>query len=184
METQELAQAESGAASRRIRPLVRRAVMAAGLILAGIQFVPTGVERNPRSDPNRAFTSMVDVPADIRGMMARACMDCHSNQTRWPWYSKVAPLAWVMAHDVSHARASMNFSDWKVKNAAASAGLLAAAGSAVGAGLMPKASYLMLHPEARLSGAERRRFSDWADAEVGRLIQMAKARRSSGQLSR
>jgi hypothetical protein len=86
-----------------------------------------------------------------RELAVRACFDCHSNQTKWPWYSKYAPLSWVVQRHVDEGRTVLNFSDWthdweRAKGQASANVLL---------GDMPLASYKFLHPEAKLSQSEK-----------------------------
>jgi hypothetical protein len=74
-------------------------------IIVGIQFIP--VERT-----NPPVTSDIDAPADIKTILKKACYDCHSNETNWPWYSKVAPISFVTVGDVNEGREHLNFSEW------------------------------------------------------------------------
>lgn len=85
---------------------------------------------------------------ETRALAVRACFDCHSNQTRWPWYSHVAPASWLLQRDVEQARRHLNFSDWNPRQHGADA-----AGE-VRAGEMPPWFYLPLHSSARLTPAE------------------------------
>ena len=112
-----------------------------------IQLLPVGA---PRSNPPVAAEPAWDSP-QTRQLFARACADCHSNSTAWPWYSQVAPASWVIAHDVAEGRERLNVSEWQrpQKDAPKAAGELRE-------GEMPLRSYLWMHPEAQLSEAERR----------------------------
>ena len=78
----------------------------------------------------------------------RACYDCHSNESVWPWYSKIAPGSWLMQKDVDDGRRAMNFST----NHRIDAGYIS---EILGENEMPPVQYLLLHPEARLSQAEK-----------------------------
>ena len=78
----------------------------------------------------------------------RACYDCHSNESVWPWYSKIAPASWLMQKDVDEGRSAMNFSTSHRIEADEIAEVLEG-------GEMPPAQYLLLHPEARLSQEEK-----------------------------
>jgi hypothetical protein len=81
----------------------------------------------------------------------RACYDCHSNETHWPWYAQIAPASWLVTYDVTEARARMNFSEW----APARGRLVSAAAAAVRQGERPPLQYWALHPEARLTPQEK-----------------------------
>lgn len=80
----------------------------------------------------------------------RACFDCHSHETVWPWYSKIAPVSWLIIRDVQNGREHLNFSDWS--NAGHDAEEI---GEVIFEGEMPLLRYTLLHPEARLTAAER-----------------------------
>jgi mono/diheme cytochrome c family protein len=87
------------------------------LILIGLAlFVAIQVVRpartNPPSDPAKAITTRLAVPADVKAVFDRSCSNCHSHQTVWPWYSNVAPISWDVIAHVNDGRGSMNFSDW------------------------------------------------------------------------
>jgi len=112
-----------------------------------IQAVPYG-----RSHTNPAETREPrwDSP-QTRSLAARACFDCHSNLTKWPWYSNVAPVSWLVQRDVEAGRAQFNFSEWN-KPQDVSAGDIA---DAVRGGSMPPWYYTLPHPNAKLTRAER-----------------------------
>ncbi len=82
-----------------------RAVAVTIVAGAAIQLVPV-----KRSNPPVEFE--VEAPADVHAILERACYDCHSNRTRWPWYSSVAPVSWLVARDVRRGRKELNFTDW------------------------------------------------------------------------
>ncbi len=114
---------------------------------AALQAVPYG--RDHSNPPVRAEPAW-DSPR-TRELAARACFDCHSNETRWPWYSRLAPASWLVQWDVQRGRHELNFSEWgrKQEHADHSA-------EKVREGSMPPRAYLLLHPEARLDAEERR----------------------------
>jgi hypothetical protein len=92
----------------------------------------------------------------------RACFDCHSNETRWPWYSQVAPPSWFVQRDVEVGRRVLDFSEWDrtYEEAGESA-------RTVLEGEMPPATYLLLHPSARLSPEEKQSLANGLAATVG-----------------
>jgi mono/diheme cytochrome c family protein len=110
-----------------------------------LQIVPYGrAHTNPPVQAEPKWNS-----PQTRELAQRACFDCHSNTTVWPWYSKVAPMSWLIQHDVDEGRSRLNFSEWnrpqrEARNAART----------VQRGAMPPFSYLILHPSARLSSEE------------------------------
>jgi hypothetical protein len=114
--------------------------------LTGIQFVPYGrVHANPPIRVEPAW----DNPR-TRELAVRACFACHSNQVQWPWYSKVAPVSWLVQRDVEQGRRKVNFSEFDRPQRDARG-----AADQVQQGKMPQPYYVALHPEANLSRDER-----------------------------
>ena len=111
-----------------------------------IQLVPYG--RNHINPPVVAEPKW-DTP-QTRALAERACMDCHSNQTVWPWYSNVAPASWLVQRDVDEARQRLNFSEWGTRRVETDE-----ITEIVQEGEMPPFQFLILHPEARLTAAEK-----------------------------
>jgi len=70
---------------------------------------------NPSASPGKSLAAQVGVPEGVYASLLRSCGDCHSNQTRWPWYSRVAPLSWVITDDVNEGRRHMNLQDWQAQ---------------------------------------------------------------------
>ncbi|HTX91495.1 MAG TPA: heme-binding domain-containing protein [Anaerolineales bacterium] len=94
-------------------------------------------------------------------LVKRACYDCHSNQTVWPWYSYVAPVSWLVYHDVMEGRSRLNFSEWNRPQLGA--GELA---EIIQEGEMPPFQYLPMHPSARLSATEKQQLIDGIKASL------------------
>lgn len=115
-----------------------------------IQLVPAG--RNHQNAPARGEPTWDS--AQTRDLAHRACFDCHSNETRWPWYSSVAPASWQIQSHVNEGREALNFSTWSV-GGKEPLSLGKEASEELSEGKMPPWDYLLLHPEARLTSAER-----------------------------
>lgn len=130
------------------------------LVLVLCQLIP--VERS-----NPPVTAEIKAPAAVAPLLRRACYDCHSNETVWPGYSRVAPISWLVASDVSEGRDHLNFSTWGELPAARQAKRLREIGKALGEGEMPPWYYLPMHPQARLKDAEKARLLSWAGALPG-----------------
>ena len=148
------------------KPLKIAAGISALLVL-GIQLIQPD-RGNPAVTPERAIKAHVQVPEAVEGILRRACRDCHSNETRWPWYAKVSPVSFFMADHVKDGRRRLNFSEWdQVRGSVAgesTAKRLESICEEVSEGKMPLRSYLFLHPEARLSSDDQRLICDWAKA--------------------
>lgn len=109
-------------------------------------------------------------PADVRIVLRTSCFDCHSDETRWPWYSATFPASWIMRRDVSNGRGQLNFSRWAGYSVFERADLLDEICIKAGAGVMPLRSYRWLHPEATLSKAQVDLLCTWTTSEVERLM--------------
>jgi cytochrome c len=105
------------------------------------------------------------VPDDVRHVLQTKCADCHSTNTEWPLYSRLAPASWLVEHDVHDGRNHLNMSQWQRYNLETQIDLLTKIASEARSGQMPVKQYLILHPKARLSSEERQLIYDWAKAE-------------------
>jgi hypothetical protein len=143
----------------------RVALGAAGIVLAGAQVVRP--ERtNPVVDPALALSARHSVPASVAEILDRACRDCHSNDTRWPWYSHVAPVSWFVIDHVNHGRSHFNYSDWARYSPEEGRKLLKKSCNLARKSEMPLASYAWLHRSAKLSRADVETLCGWAAAAV------------------
>jgi hypothetical protein len=135
-----------------------RGLLGLALVFAVLQLVPYG--RAHDNPPTRIEPRWRD-PA-TRALTVRACFDCHSHETRWPWYAHVAPASWLLQYDTDAGRKALNFSAWNTPQEEADD-----AAEVVRSGEMPLAIYRLLHPEARLSTAERTALADGLAASLG-----------------
>ncbi len=135
------------------RRIVRILLPVAVAVLIGAQFFQPD-RTNPLSDPNLSFHSAAQPPAEVTGIVNRACRDCHSNETAWPWYSKVSPVSWMVAKDVREGRIHLNFSEWGQLGPEMARSRLRGVCEEVRKGGMPLWYYLPLHPEAKLTQSE------------------------------
>jgi hypothetical protein len=132
---------------------------AAFAVVLAIQFVPA--ERtNPASQGSLA------APPQIEATFRRACYDCHSNETHWPWYSRVAPFSWLIVHDVTLGRKEVNFSEWGSYYPATRRRKLEWIGRALHEENMPPWPYRLMHPDSRLTETERSALERWIDSAL------------------
>jgi hypothetical protein len=124
---------------------------------------------NPPVNPSLVYTAHLSVPNNVDSMLRRACFDCHSNETHWPWYTNVAPVSWLIAQDVEEGRKHLNFSEWGTLKKGRMIKKLADIDGEVSDKSMPLPKYLKLHPEAVLTDADRDRLSKWVTGEGNRL---------------
>lgn len=125
------------------------------------------------SGTNQTIFREARIDPETLMLVQRACQNCHSQNTEWPWYSHVAPVSWLLARDVQQARSHMNLSQWQDYSTADRLRLLSEIGSAVRNGEMPVQRYLLLHPEARLNDSERQRIYRWTRTERNRTRLLA-----------
>ena len=132
------------------------------VVVVGAQFFQP--ERtNPPVDETRTIYARVPVPSDVKAILERSCADCHSYNTRWPWYSYVAPTMWLVAHDVEEGREHMNLSDFAQYKDLRAVAKLDMICEQIQAGNMPLPVYLTMHSDAKLSKEEIDRICDWVE---------------------
>jgi hypothetical protein len=124
---------------------------------------------NPPVDPVLRLEAAAPPPAPVQAILRRACYDCHSNETRWPWYAQVPPTSYLVAHHVTEGRAELNFSTWGGYTAKRQAHKLKEACEQVEQGKMPMPQYVWLHRDARLAAEDVAAICDWAREESARL---------------
>ncbi len=141
---------------RLLKALLLSLAWIVGIFLA-MQAIPYGrTHSNPRVIKEPSWDS-----PRTRELAKRACFDCHSNETHWPWYANVAPFSWVVQRDVENARDVINFSAWNVEFP-----LAATSASSVLTGNMPPVKYRMAHPEANLTPQEMQDLARGLDATL------------------
>ena len=137
----------------------RRLFVAFATALVLIQFVPV-------SRTNPPVTGEIPAPPEVKAVLKKSCYDCHSNESIWPWYSRVAPISWLVVRDVNEARSEMNFSEWNQMTPKAQAHKLKECIEEIEEKEMPLKIYLPLHPEARLSDSDVATLRAWIASVV------------------
>jgi hypothetical protein len=133
------------------------------LFLIVAQFFPVD-RNNPAIDPSKTLFATKVVPASAQSILQRSCKDCHSDETNWPWYSRVAPASWLVASDVHGARHKMNFSEWAGYTDRQKQDKVDGICEEVGSGDMPPLDYTLIHRNAVLSQQERDVLCRWVKA--------------------
>jgi hypothetical protein len=118
---------------------------------------------NPAVDPADDIAAQMSVPPEVRSILERSCYDCHSTKTRWPWYTNVAPVSWLVVHDVDEGRGHLNFSEWGSYKQGKRVSRLEMMISEVDKGEMPPNDYLLMHGEAVLTETDRDILCAWAE---------------------
>jgi hypothetical protein len=129
-----------------------------------------GPEReNPPVDESRTVKGQTAIPEEVAEVIHRACKDCHSNETEWPWHSYIEPISWLVAHDVHRGRRNLNFSDWAQYDKRRAGVMLELICEEISDGEMPPKRYLLIHPKAKPTSSEVRSICEWTKAEQIRL---------------
>jgi inorganic triphosphatase YgiF len=118
---------------------------------------------------NPPVSADISAPPEVVGPMQRACYDCHSNETRWPWYAEVAPVSWLVARDVDEGRREVNFSAWDTYATKKLRNKLKECAEEIDEGEMPPWYYTLVHSEARLSATEKAALRQWFASEREKL---------------
>jgi hypothetical protein len=137
-------------------------VVAVGaVVFALIQLIPISLA-------NPSVTHDVAAPAPVESILRRDCYDCHSNQTRWPWYAHVAPISWMVIRDIDNGRRHLNFSNWEryADDPETEISKLKNIDQLCHRGKMPPWYYLSAHPEARLSSNDREILDRWTTETI------------------
>ncbi len=152
-----------------MRTLLRRLAWTFVVVFVVFQiFRPT--RENAIEMPGAAIEAHIMLTEEAHDVFSRACRDCHSDRTVWPWYSNVAPVSWFVAGHVNHARRHMNVSRWVDYNASHAAKFLDEMCDLARRREMPLASYRLMHPEARLDEEEIEALCRWTQAARRALI--------------
>lgn len=133
-----------------MRRRLKQAAVALVIVLAVAQLVRP--ERaNPPIDARRTLQAQPGTASGLSAVLDRACGQCHSNATVWPWYTNIAPVSWLMAYGVKQGRQAVNYSEWAAYPPERQRALLVASCRAASSGKMPGRPYTLLYPETRLS---------------------------------
>ena len=132
------------------------------LAFVGIQFIPTN--RN-QSDivPATDFILVNNVPDNIKNKLQVSCYDCHSNNTNYPWYNKMQPVAWLLEEHIKEGKAELNFSEWDSLSNRRKESKLRSIIKQIEGDKMPLESYTLIHKDAGISEEEKRIINKWID---------------------
>lgn len=146
-----------------------------GVVLLAVLQLTNPPLINPPAIPGRDALAAYPPPPEVAALLRSACYDCHSDETRWPWYSHLAPVSWWLNNHVKDARRKLNFSEWPNDDPQRASKKWNRVSEEIDSGDMPLASYTWMHPPARLSASQREQLSKWADQESRRLQPGAQA---------
>ncbi|MGP8199267.1 MAG: heme-binding domain-containing protein [Limisphaerales bacterium] len=140
-------------------------------VLAVVAVIALQLTNPPRQSPpvlqrHDVLATNAPPPA-VAALLKNSCYDCHSFETKWPWYSRIAPVSWYVARDVNAARASLNFSEWPHDDDRRARKRWRRIADEVQNGEMPPPSYSWMHRQARLDARQRAELAGWAEKAGG-----------------
>lgn len=153
---------------KKLLRILRWLMVVLAVIFVAIQFVRPA-KTNPTAEATQSLEARLQVTPQVSAILDRSCNDCHSNKTRWPWYSQVAPVSWFVIDHVNEGRDNVNFSEWGKYDPPTARNLLKQICRETRAGVMPLSSYTPLHPGSKLSPDDVKTVCDWTGSEAARI---------------
>ena len=142
--------------------VVKKIALVLLIVFVGIQFIPT--ERNQSdSVPSTDFMLVNNVPENIQKKLQVSCYDCHSNNTQYPWYNKVQPVAWFLEDHIKEGKAELNFNEWDSLSNRRKKSKLRSIIKQIESDEMPLYSYTLIHKDASFSEAEKQELIRWIE---------------------
>ena len=120
----------------------------------GIQFIPGELNKSD-AVPNTDFFVVNNVPSSVKRTVQTSCYDCHSNNTEYPWYNKIQPIAWYLQDHVEHGKEELNFNEWDGYSSRRKNSKLKSIINQIEDSEMPLDSYTLIHRDAKLSATEK-----------------------------
>ncbi len=155
---------------KRALKIIKWLAVAVVVVLIGLQFVRPA-RTNPQVDPSQTIHARQQVTPQVAAILDRSCQDCHSNSSRWPWYSNVAPVSWFVIDHVNHGRSHLNLSEWGLLDNRKASKKLEEICEEVQDGEMPLESYTYIHWSAKLSPEDVKTLCEWTAAERSRIAE-------------
>ena len=130
------------------------------VVFVGIQFIPSSRNQSD-SVPETDFMLVNDVAENIQNKLQVSCYDCHSNNTQYPWYNKVQPVAWFLEDHIKEGKTELNFNEWDSLSTRRKTSKLRSIIKQIENGEMPLDSYTFIHRDAKFSEAEAEEIINW-----------------------
>jgi hypothetical protein len=143
-------------------------ILVAGFVI--IQFLPSKIPGNKPED-DKSITYDSTMTEQVLSQLRTSCFDCHSNQTNLPWYSKFAPVSWLLADHITDARLHLNFSEWSTYSQRQKIGRLTDIKDEVESDGMPLKSYLLMHHKAKLDEDKKSLLLQWAERTSDKIME-------------
>jgi hypothetical protein len=143
--------------------IVKKIILVLLVVLIIIQFFHPRKNVATVKSPNH-ISAVYNVPADVNGILDKACNDCHSNNTRYPWYNNIQPVAWWLANHIDEGKRELNFDEFKTYRVGRQYNKLKEVIEQVKEGEMPMTSYTLIHTDAKLTDQEKSSLITWAES--------------------
>lgn len=141
--------------------ILKKILVGAFVVFVLIQFMRPARNINSQLLPSD-ISNLVPLPDSVKSLLHTACYDCHSNNTRYPWYANLQPMGWLLADHIKDGKAELNFDEFGSYSKRRQLSKLKAIGTSVKDGSMPIASYTWMHRDAKLSAENKASIIDWA----------------------
>lgn len=148
-----------------LRKRIKEILFVIPVAFIAIQFIqPVRNQWEHVSQTDISFT--FDIPSNVYTLLKNACYDCHSNNTIYPWYSNIQPVAWLMASDIKNGKEKMNFSEFGILSRRKQMSRLQVIENQIKDNVMPLPSYKLMHKNARLNQEDKKVLIDWIDKTI------------------
>ena len=137
-------------------------------ILVAIQFVQPARNQSVQASTS-GIATIINVPENVQAILQRSCYDCHSNNTRYPWYAAIQPGSWWMASHIDEGKGELNFDDFASYSKRRQLSKLKAMQGAIEDESMPLPSYTLIHRDAILSQKNKKLLKDWIDVSRDKI---------------
>ncbi len=138
----------------------RKILIGLAIVFIGIQFIPITLNQSEKVSENDIIVSL-NPPQEIAELLKTSCYDCHSNNSKYPWYDKIAPVSWWVAHHIDEAKEELNFSEWVAFTSKRKNHKLEEMIEVLDEGEMPLSSYLIMHGDAKVSTEQAEQLKNW-----------------------
>ena len=140
--------------------MMRKIILTIGIVFVGIQFIPVNLNNSELEQKNDIIVTE-NPPQEIAVLLRTSCYDCHSNNSAYPWYDKIAPVSWWVAHHIDEAKEGLNFSEWATFTTKRKNHKLEEMIEVLDEGEMPLDSYLIMHGGAKVSAEQVVQLKNW-----------------------
>ncbi len=148
--------------------IFKKILLAILIVVVGIQFIQPARNESGQVLPTD-IEKRYSVPHDITVILKNACYDCHSNNTRYPWYVNTQPMAWIMSRHIKDGKEKLNFSEFGSYPTRRQASKLKGIANSIKDDMMPLTSYKLMHNTAKLSQADKTLIIDWMQKQADSL---------------